>query len=1039
MFEVPSTARPVRMLVARATVLMTFFVAAGLLSAATPTAQAGTYQARQCWEGETWPAPYLSDAYQRAGSNYGSYPYIFSDYNCGDGSEYMGVGATYSWASYGDYAYWAFDAPANTSFTRFTANRIYSAVHYYNNTGIFVRSGGAYQTLFHHYTNGTAYDGPGDWAVSGDQIISQVWCTGFGCDPTSANGIYLTSMTFRLNDPHPPTISNVQGSVFSGGWKKPGTESVSGLANDLGGGVSKVGLKVTNGSSTTETAQQPSNCTTTSSGYAAVLRPCPLQASYSRSVNTANPPFASGISTVSVCTSDYANLGSAPSEDCEAATLKLDGQPPSQSISGNGWTPAGNVLTGGNKTIGVSASDGVQGGAANQRQSGVDRIELRVWRENEARPSTPTMTRTQTGTGCGTTQDSCPLSATFTYDPAAYTTAAASNIKVEVIAVDEAGNTTPVIEGTNRKTFTVVASPDPETTITEGPSGTITTSAATFRFTSSIPGSSFECRMDGGAWATCASPKTYTGLIDGDHVFEVRAKFNGVADQTPASRAFFVDADVTQPDVTVTTGPPAADGSYAVTIRATDPPAGQSLGSGVEHLELLVDGVLVQEWNQTCTAGCSMTRTVTLNGSQSTADHEIQVFAGDRSGNEALQRQGKRWIPYSSDSSSPYNDRFGYNDNFEFPSQPERVEIAYEGGARLIRFAVEWCRIAVNRDPSNPDSWDWAQYEPIFQAVQNHNNTPGLEKMNILIYLTDSPPWAATHPDGAGAACGDDQDPPTRSHDLSWRMFVRETLERFANPATRPGNGVEAVEIWNEPNIPRFWGGGAEDDFDPQPDRYAELFNAAFAEIEALRAAGTIRPGLKLLSGGTSPVRNDRNDGTSNPAGAGRFLKNALQNVPVGRVDGISIHLYAPTGTRVEDSCPRGEREECGVGARQYLEERYRDVRGFVDELGSTYADKRLWITEIGMPTTDGSNTDQFNPATQMRRLRSAFNRYGSRSPKVGSFIVHNLINNSAIDDNVDFGVLNNDPPVFSAKNGSDGAYCQLAALAAGTMPPERC
>lgn len=54
---------------------------------------------------------------------------------------------------------------------------------------------------------------------------------------------------------------------------------------------------------------------------------------------------------------------------------------------------------------------------------------------------------------------------------------------------------------------------------------------------------SFECQLDGGGFAACASPKTYAGLNPGSHTFEVRAKDSaGNVDPTPATHAWTINA-----------------------------------------------------------------------------------------------------------------------------------------------------------------------------------------------------------------------------------------------------------------------------------------------------------------------------------------------------------------------------------------------------------------------------------------------------------------------------------------------------------------
>jgi hypothetical protein len=63
----------------------------------------------------------------------------------------------------------------------------------------------------------------------------------------------------------------------------------------------------------------------------------------------------------------------------------------------------------------------------------------------------------------------------------------------------------------------------PNTTITSGPSGRTNKHKATFRFTGAGPGGRFECKHMNGPWTPCSSPKTYTGLGNGRHVFQVRA------------------------------------------------------------------------------------------------------------------------------------------------------------------------------------------------------------------------------------------------------------------------------------------------------------------------------------------------------------------------------------------------------------------------------------------------------------------------------------------------------------------------------------
>ncbi|HEX4464995.1 MAG TPA: right-handed parallel beta-helix repeat-containing protein [Solirubrobacterales bacterium] len=101
----------------------------------------------------------------------------------------------------------------------------------------------------------------------------------------------------------------------------------------------------------------------------------------------------------------------------------------------------------------------------------------------------------------------------------------------------------------------------PETTITSGPESSTTATVASFSFSASESGSSFECKLDGGSWSSCNSPAAYTGLGLGSHQFAARAKDTaGNVDATPASFGWTVEGpapppDTTPPETSISNGP----------------------------------------------------------------------------------------------------------------------------------------------------------------------------------------------------------------------------------------------------------------------------------------------------------------------------------------------------------------------------------------------------------------------------------------------------------------------------------------------------
>jgi Bacterial Ig-like domain len=123
--------------------------------------------------------------------------------------------------------------------------------------------------------------------------------------------------------------------------------------------------------------------------------------------------------------------------------------------------------------------------------------------------------------------------------------------------------------GTSTESVTIKrdATP-PETTISpDSSSGTITTTTATFGFSSNETNSRFECKLDPveSAFSSCVSLKIYSSLANSSYTFSVQAiDATGNTDTSPATRSFTVSTtqggDTTAPTVISTVPGPGATG-----------------------------------------------------------------------------------------------------------------------------------------------------------------------------------------------------------------------------------------------------------------------------------------------------------------------------------------------------------------------------------------------------------------------------------------------------------------------------------------------
>lgn len=130
---------------------------------------------------------------------------------------------------------------------------------------------------------------------------------------------------------------------------------------------------------------------------------------------------------------------------------------------------------------------------------------------------------------------------------------------ITVIHSDRAGNSSSAAVP-----FIVDSQVPAPATFTSAPNDPTNKSEANFAFTAAEPGGRLECQLDGAAWTTCQSPRSFTGLSVGAHTFLVRQI--DVADNIGEIASYNWFIDKTPPPAPVVSGPSGISGSPTETF-----------------------------------------------------------------------------------------------------------------------------------------------------------------------------------------------------------------------------------------------------------------------------------------------------------------------------------------------------------------------------------------------------------------------------------------------------------------------------------------
>ncbi len=242
---------------------------------------------------------------------------------------------------------------------------------------------------------------------------------------------------------------------------------------------------------------------------------------------------------------------------------------------------------------------------------------------------------------------------------------------------------------------------------------------------------------------------------------------------------------------------------------------------------------------------------------------------------------------------------------------------------QVNELGFEWVKIQLSWKQLEPAQ---GQYSDLFytyvRRVQWASFQVGAHK--ILLSVVGAPDWA--RPQGFDPALeGPPADPATLANFLA--AFIRETKPE--------DNRIQAIEIWNEPNLIREWSGQ-----DISGANYMRLFDAAYAAIKA------VAPNITVVTAGLAPV----GDGLLGVVGDRTFLRQ-MYAAGLARYADVKIGVHPYGWANPPDSrCCTNERGWAGDKVFYFLD----TITDYGDIMRQNNHVTKMWLTEMGWGTFKG-------------------------------------------------------------------------------------
>jgi polysaccharide biosynthesis protein PslG len=216
------------------------------------------------------------------------------------------------------------------------------------------------------------------------------------------------------------------------------------------------------------------------------------------------------------------------------------------------------------------------------------------------------------------------------------------------------------------------------------------------------------------------------------------------------------------------------------------------------------------------------------------------------------------------------------------------LDTAAKTNATWMRVLIDWHIV----EPM-PGAFNWGYVDHWIDGALARG-------MNVLGLIAYTPDWARV-PGSYFSA------PPVDPN--LYAGFAQKVVERY-------GDRVSNWEIWNEPNLPLFFGF-----VDNRADRYTDILKAAYPAIKA------VQPNSTVISAGLSP--------SPEPDAPPTFVNEMYADGAKGYFDAMAMHPYVFPGGLTVDAT------------------NWRDVE-VVHQImvDNGDGDKKIWMTELGAPTS---------------------------------------------------------------------------------------